>query len=105
MTPTAPDIVHTPGTCGGRARLAGHRIRVMDVVLLHEHGGLSPDEIVQHLPSLRLAEVHAALGYYFDHQAEIQADIQQDAQAAESLGGSAPSLFDEKRLAGRREAS
>jgi len=61
----------TPGICGGRPRIAGHRIRVMDVVVLHEQLGLSPDEIVSTYPSLTLADVHAALAYYFDHRDEI----------------------------------
>jgi uncharacterized protein (DUF433 family) len=45
-------IVRTPGTCGGKARIAAHRIRVLDVVAWHEHQGMSPDEIVAQIPSL-----------------------------------------------------
>lgn len=33
--------------------------------------GLSPEEIVIHLPHLTLAQVFEALSYYSDHQAEI----------------------------------
>ena len=36
-------IVKTPGTCGGRARIAGHRVRVQDIVIWHEHQGMTPD--------------------------------------------------------------
>jgi uncharacterized protein (DUF433 family) len=32
----APHITKTPGVCGGRACIAGSRIRVMDVVVLYE---------------------------------------------------------------------
>jgi uncharacterized protein (DUF433 family) len=39
-------LTKTPGVCGGKACIAGHRIRVMDVVVLHERRGLSPEEIV-----------------------------------------------------------
>jgi uncharacterized protein (DUF433 family) len=60
-------IVKTPGVCGGRTRIAGHRVRVLDIVSWHEHQGMPIDEIVSHIPSLTLAEVHAALVYYFDH--------------------------------------
>ena len=35
----------TPGVCGGKPRIAGHRIRVQDVVICHEQQGMSPDEI------------------------------------------------------------
>jgi uncharacterized protein (DUF433 family) len=69
-------IVKTPDVCGGRARLAGHRVRVLDIVSMSEHQGLTPDEIVAQLPSLTLGEVHAALAYYFDHLQEIQQEIQ-----------------------------
>ena len=37
--------------------------------------GMSPDEILQSLPHLTSAQLHAALAYYFDHQKEIDRDI------------------------------
>ncbi|MGD1714818.1 DUF433 domain-containing protein [Dapis sp. BLCC M172] len=39
----------TPGICGGKPRIAGHRIRVEDIVICYEKMGLSPDEIVSQL--------------------------------------------------------
>ncbi|MEO3706895.1 DUF433 domain-containing protein [Trichormus azollae] len=30
----------TPGICGGKPRIAGHRIRVQDIVIWHEQMGL-----------------------------------------------------------------
>ena len=51
-------IVHTPGTMGGEARIAGHRIRVRDVVVARDLEGLLPEEIAASVyPSLTLAEV------------------------------------------------
>jgi uncharacterized protein (DUF433 family) len=50
--PTSERIVKTVGTCGGKARIAGHRIRVSDVVAWHERQGMSVDEIVAQFPSL-----------------------------------------------------
>jgi len=70
-------IVKTPGTCGGRARIDGHRIRVMDIVAQHHHWGRSPDEIVDTYPGITLAEVYAALAYYHDHRDEIEADFEE----------------------------
>jgi uncharacterized protein (DUF433 family) len=51
---TNPDghIVKTPGVCGEKPRIAGHRIRVQDIVVLHEQQGQSPDEIVSAYPQL-----------------------------------------------------
>ncbi|RIK81171.1 MAG: hypothetical protein DCC68_09520 [Planctomycetota bacterium] len=72
-------VVKTPSTCGGKARIAGHRIRVQDIVLWNEEGR-SPEEIVGEFPQLSLADVHAALAYYFDHRDEIDAEIRADAE-------------------------
>lgn len=66
-----PYIIRTPGTCGGAARLDGHHIRVSHVAALAELNGLTPDEIAEAY-QLTLAEVHAALTYYFDHLDEIR---------------------------------
>lgn len=33
--------------------------------------GILPEEIPNHLPHLKLAQIFDALGYYSDHQAEI----------------------------------
>jgi len=71
-------IVKTPGTCGGRARIVGHRIRVMDVVVWHRHWGHTPEQIVESFPGITLADVHAALAYYYDHLEEIEADFEED---------------------------
>ena len=68
----AEHIVLTPGTCGGKPRIAGHRIRVQDIALWHERLGYSIEEIIAHYPQLTLADVHAALAYYYDHREEIQ---------------------------------
>jgi uncharacterized protein (DUF433 family) len=70
-------IVKTPGVCGGKARIDGHRIRVQDIAVLHEQQGLSPEEIVTDFPQLTLAKVHAALGYYDEHRDEIRREMQE----------------------------
>jgi uncharacterized protein (DUF433 family) len=89
-------IEATPGICGGRPRIAGHRIRVMDIVVLHEQLGLTPDEIVGTYPSLSLADVHAALAYYFDHQDEIQQDLTDDGDLAAEIARETPSRLQRK---------
>jgi len=71
-------IVSTPDVFGGKPRIDGHRIRVMDIVTWHEKRGLSPDEILDLYPGLTLADVHAALAYYFDHKAEIESDFEDE---------------------------
>ncbi len=60
----------TPGVASGKPRIAGHRITVQNIVIWHEHMGKSADEIsADH--NVTLADVYAALTYYFDHRDEI----------------------------------
>jgi uncharacterized protein (DUF433 family) len=84
-------IEKTPGICGGRARIAGHRVRVQDIVVWHEKRGYSPDEIVDMFPGITLADVHAALAYYFDNRQEIEDEFRQATEVAERLKSSNPS--------------
>ena len=61
-----------------RAYVSGTRIRVQDVSMMAEFQGKSADEIVNAFPHLSLAQVHAALAYYFDHRAVIAEELRQD---------------------------
>jgi uncharacterized protein (DUF433 family) len=97
LTTAAHQIIHnhiekTPGVLGGKARIAGHRIRVADVVLWHEKRGQSPDVIVSAIyPSITLADVYAALAYYHDHREEIEEDFQREATLVASIQARYPS--------------
>ena len=86
----------TPGICGGKPRIAGHRIKVQDIVIWHEKMGMSPDEIVSEYPSINLSDVYAALAYYHDHFAEIRQQIQEDLEYAQKLQSQTPSLIQQK---------
>jgi hypothetical protein len=44
-------------------------------VIWYERLNISPDEIVYYYPSITLADIHAALAYYYDHLGEIRQDI------------------------------
>jgi uncharacterized protein (DUF433 family) len=78
-----PHITKTPGVCGGRACIAGHRIRVADVVVWHEVRGYSAARIVEEVfPSITRADVHAALAYYFDNVTDIEKDLSKDEEEA-----------------------
>jgi uncharacterized protein (DUF433 family) len=96
-------IVSTPGICGGKLRIDGHRITVEDVAVWHERMGMSPDEIVSAYPSITLSDVHAALAYYEEHRALIDAEIRGGERfVAEMRAKAGPSLLQEKlREAGR----
>jgi uncharacterized protein (DUF433 family) len=89
-------IVSTPGVCGGRPRIDGHRITVEDVAVWHERMGISPDEIVSSHPSITLSDVHAALAYYYEHRRQIDAEIASGEQFVAELKAKSPSLLQEK---------
>lgn len=86
----------TPGVCGGKPRIAGHRIKVQDIVIWHERMGMSPDEILYHYPSITLADVYAALAYYHDHLQEIRHQIDEDEKFVRELEAKTPSLVQQK---------
>ena len=50
--------------------------KVIEVALDQIAHGWSPEEIHFQHPHLSLGQIHAALGYYYDHQAEMDAEIQ-----------------------------
>jgi len=85
----------TPGVCGGKARIAGHRIRVQDIVIDYEHWGMSPEEIVNELP-ITLADVHAALAYYYDNKEEIRNQIREEEAFYQEMKAKTPSKVQQK---------
>jgi uncharacterized protein (DUF433 family) len=64
-------ITQDPSVMGGRACIDDTRIRVLDIVQL-QHEGRRPEEMLDVFAvPLTLAQVHAALTYYYDHPQEI----------------------------------
>ena len=61
-----------------RAYITGTRVRVRDIYGHAEIRGQSPEEIVAALPHLTLAQVHAALSYYFENRQAILDEIRRD---------------------------
>jgi len=97
---TTERITKEPAICGGKACIAGHRVRVMDVAIWYEQMGMSPDEIVSQVPTIALSDVHAALAYYYDHIDEIREDIRRNDQIAEQFRAHYPSKLRERLFGG-----
>jgi uncharacterized protein (DUF433 family) len=76
-----PHIVKEPGYCGGKAAIDATRVRVNNVAWLAKRG-LTPQQVLEHYPDLTLAQVHAALAYYYDNTGEIEAELAAEEQAA-----------------------
>jgi uncharacterized protein (DUF433 family) len=83
-------IESTPGIRGGKPRIAGHRITVEDIAIWHERLGQSVDEIATDY-DLSLADVYAALAYYFDHRDEIDQSIAEGEAFVEAMRNRTPS--------------
>ena len=84
IDPVGGHIEVSPGVAGGKPRIAGRRIKVQHVAVWHERMGLKPDQIAEEY-GLELADVHAALAYYFDHRETIDNNIRDDAAFNEAL--------------------
>ena len=85
----------TPDTAGGKPRIRGRRITVQDVAIWHERLGRGADAIAAEY-DLTLADVYAALAYYFDHREEIDRRIAEDHAFAEALRARTPSKLSQK---------
>jgi uncharacterized protein (DUF433 family) len=79
-----------PGYCGGEPHILGHRIKVRHVVVWHERLGMSPTEIVATYPTITLAQVHAAIAYFYDHHEEIYAAIEEEERFVEEMKAKTP---------------
>lgn len=84
-----------PLICGGKPRIAGHRITVANVAVWYERLGKTPDQIADE-HEITLADVYAALAYYFDHREEIDRSLAEGEAFAEMLRQSSPSKVSEK---------
>ncbi len=60
--------------------------------------GWSPEEIHLQHPALSLAQIHAALTYYYDHQAELDAEIMRKLKEVEALAEAAKDSPGRRRL-------
>lgn len=84
-----------PAVRGGKPHLAGTRITVDDVVLMHFRLGQSLEEIAGKY-DLSLAAVYAAMAYYYDHRDEINQRIEEDEAFVEAFRRENPSPLQEK---------
>ncbi|HEX6190578.1 MAG TPA: DUF433 domain-containing protein [Pyrinomonadaceae bacterium] len=82
-------------TRGGKPRLAGTRITVGDIVLMHRRLGRALEEIAGTY-DLPLAAVYEAMAYYYDHKDEIDQSLDEEESLAEAFKENNPSRLREK---------
>jgi uncharacterized protein (DUF433 family) len=74
--------LHTPYPhihvdAAGVAWVEGTAVKVLEIVLDRQTHGWSPEEVHFQHPDLSLAQIHSALAWYYDHQNEVDAQIEQ----------------------------
>lgn len=83
----------------GVAWIDDTNIKVIEVAMdKRAHGATSEEMEFQHYGSLSLAQIHAALAYYYDHQKEFDEDIERQAKEYEGLRGQALDSPGRRRL-------
>ena len=65
--------------------IEGTRIKVVEIVLDKLAYHWDAEEIRRQHPSLNLAQIHSALGYYYDHQAEMDREIEERLRREDEL--------------------
>ena len=85
----------TPDVCGGKPRIAGHRITVQQIVIWHDRMGRSADEIAADY-DLDLSDIYAALTYYFDHREAVDHSIETADNWLEEIRQKTPSKVQQK---------
>ncbi|MBS1787089.1 MAG: DUF433 domain-containing protein [Acidobacteria bacterium] len=72
----AATVSHIEIDENGVAWIADANTKVIEVALDKLAHGSSPEEMHFQYPHLSLAQIHAALAYYYDHQLEMDVEIQ-----------------------------
>ena len=65
--------------------IAGTTLKVVELVLEKTAYGWSPEELHFQHPYLTLGQIHSALAYYWDHQEELDRDMERRLDLSERL--------------------
>jgi uncharacterized protein (DUF433 family) len=97
--PTATCYPHIVTDASGTAFISETKMKVTTLVLDHLAYGWSPEELLFQHPGLTLGQIHSALAYYWDHQAEIDAQIEATTAQVDELRARQPRSAVADRLA------
>jgi uncharacterized protein (DUF433 family) len=101
---TATFVTQIEIDSAGVAWIAGTRTKVIEVVLDKMAYGWSAEEIHFQHRHLSMAQIHGALTYYYEHQADLDAEIHRRLGEAEGLAArvSDPAFRQRLRELGRK---
>ena len=88
----------------GVAWISGANTKVIEVVLDRIAYGWSPEEIHFQHPHLSLAQIHSALSYYYEHQPELNDEIERQYREVKELQARAVGRFSRDMLLDRVRA-
>ncbi len=94
----------TAGICSGQPHIAGTRIKVKHVYIWVERMGMTPAQVVAQYPHLTMAQVHAALAYYWSNRDEIHQAIETEEKLVAAMKANAGPSRLQERLAERDAA-
>ena len=80
-----PYVEINPKICNGSPVIKGTRIRIVDIAIEYEFFNLTPDEIINAHPHLKLEQIHDALSYYYENRVELDQKIREDEQFIKRL--------------------
>ena len=90
-----PHIESNVEICAGQPHINGTRITVSTIAREVEYLRMSADEVVATHPHLTLAQVHAALAYFYDHRNEIESAMRAAQDIETELRARFPSRIQE----------
>jgi len=76
---------HIELDANGVPHLAGTPTKVVEIALERIAHHWDAEQIQRQHPDLTLAQVHSALAYYYDHQQELDDDIEQRRRRADEI--------------------
>ena len=99
--PLAQSVPHIKLDDHGRPWVDDTNVKVIEIALDHVAYGWSAEAIQENHPHLSLAQVYAALAWYYDHQSEMDQEIERQTERIHELRETAAPSPLERRVAGR----
>ena len=81
----------------GIARIDGTRMKVIFIAQALK-AGETAEQMRDAWPHLSLAQIHSAISYYYDHQPQIDAEIERTLEEARTMRAAAPETPGRKKL-------
>jgi uncharacterized protein (DUF433 family) len=88
----------------GTAWIAGTKVKVMEVVLDKIASGSSPEEIHFQHPNLSVAQIDAALTYYYENQELVDEQIRRGLEESEQLAACVSDAQFRRKLGNLKQA-